>query len=316
MAVQGGLLATTIANREEERLKNSLDKEGKAKPILIFLLAKLLAYTFLGALLGLFGSVFQLSITTQIILQIAVGIFMIGMALNLLNVHPVFRYFALQPPKFIARLIRKESRKGNYFSPVILGAFTVFIPCGTTQAMMALSIASGNPVNGAAILFSFILGTSPVFFILGYLATKLGEAISGKFIKVAAAVIIILAIFNINTALALTDSGISLNNIFQPSTNTVPAENKSVKNDITINIVQSGYDPDEIVVKHGEKINLTINNISRGGCQAAFTIPKLNIQKIVYPGDKKTVEFTAPGTPQEISFMCSMGMYRGKIVVI
>ena len=111
-------------------------------------------------------------------MQILVGIFMLGTALNLLDVHPIFRYFVIQPPKFLTRLVRKQSKSTHFakasrveadmFAPAILGALTIFIPCGTTQAMMALAIGSGSPFLGASVLFAFVLGTSPVFFILGY----------------------------------------------------------------------------------------------------------------------------------------------------
>lgn len=173
LAVQGGLLATTIAQRHEEKLKDEVRQTGKALPILSFLGAKLIAYTLLGFLLGMVGSVAQLSLTAKMIMQVTVVIFMLGTAGNLLNLHPIFRYFIIQPPRFLTRLVRKESKSKNIFAPAILGAFTIFIPCGTTQAMMALAIASGNPWGGAAILFAFVLGTSPLFFILDILQPNL-----------------------------------------------------------------------------------------------------------------------------------------------
>lgn len=176
LAVQGGLLASTIAQREEDKLKDETKRSGNALPILSFLGAKLIAYTILGFLLGWFGSFIQLSLGTRVIMQIAVAIFMLGTAFNLLNVHPVFRYFIIQPPKFLTRLLRNQAKSKDFFAPALLGAFTVFIPCGTTQAIMALAIASGNPWLGAAIMFTFTFGTSPVFFTLGYFATRLGEA--------------------------------------------------------------------------------------------------------------------------------------------
>src|SRR5258708_39477153 len=104
MAVQGGLLAATIAQREEERLKEKIT-QGAVLPILSFLATKLIAYTVLGLLLGLLGSAFQLSLTARTVLQFAVVIFMVGTALNILNVHSIFRYFAIQPPRFLTRLI-------------------------------------------------------------------------------------------------------------------------------------------------------------------------------------------------------------------
>ena len=160
----GRLLAASIAQREEEHLKQKAIKKAMLLPILAFLAAKLVAYAILGLLLGWFGSFFELSLTAQAVLQIAVAIFMIGTAGALLNLHPLFRYFIIQPPKFITRKIRSVSKSGDLFAPAILGAFTVFIPCGVTQGMMALAIASTAPAQGAAIMFAFVLGTSPVFF--------------------------------------------------------------------------------------------------------------------------------------------------------
>ena len=315
LAVQGGLLATTITQTDNR----------KTISILAFLIAKLVAYSILGFLLGWFGSFFQMSITTRVILQIAVGIFMIGTALNFLDVHPIFRYFLIQPPKFLTRLIRRQSKNQNLFTPIILGAFTIFLPCGTTQAMMALAVASGNPLTGGIILFAFILGTTPLFFILGFLATRLSQSLNDKFLKAAAVVIIILAIFNINSAIVLTGSPYHLENITKElwctitvcSPNSqIPQNSQEVNNEPTIYIEDSGYNPSAITVKAGSVVNLKLVNTSRGGCQQAFTIPQLGIQKIVPPGTSEEIRFTAPDTPGEMPFMCTMGMYRGKIIII
>ena len=62
---------------------------------------------------------------------------MIGNALRMFNVHPIFRYFSVEPPKFITRYIRRTAKGTDTATPLFLGALTVFIPCGVTQAMMA-----------------------------------------------------------------------------------------------------------------------------------------------------------------------------------
>src|SRR4051812_46245367 len=104
MAVQGGLLTATIAQSAE-------NDNVPVRPLLVFLTVKLAVYTLLGALLGWVGSFLQLSLTVQLILQFAVVIFMLGTALNLLDVHPIFRYFVVQPPRFLSKLIRKQSKR-------------------------------------------------------------------------------------------------------------------------------------------------------------------------------------------------------------
>ena len=325
MAVQGGLLAATIAQREEEKLKEKV-AGGNALPILAFLGAKLVAYTLLGLLLGSLGSVFQLSIFTRNVLQIGVAIFMIGTAFNILNVHPIFRYFVIQPPHFLTRFIRKQSKSQEVFAPAVVGAFTVFIPCGTTQAMMALAIASGHPLTGAAILFSFVLGTSPVFFILGYFATRLGDVFQQKFMKLAALAIIVLAVFNINNSLALAGVNIDITKPFSgiiclmnPTCLPNQANQPNVvmaDNNPTINIESTGYSPSNLTIKAGSPITLHIKNTGGVGCTQSFTIPSLGIQKVVPVGQSDVISFNAPSQPGQLPFMCSMGMFRGTMNVI
>lgn len=326
LAVQGGLLATSIAQREEEKLKDKIKRGDNALPILSFLIAKLGAYTVLGFLLGWFGSLFQLSLTANIIMQLMVGIFMIGTALNLLNIHPIFRYFIIQPPRFLTRTVRNQSKSRDYFGPAVLGAFTVLIPCGATQAMMALAIASGNPLSGAAILFAFVLGTSPLFFILGYMATKLGDTMQKRFMKVAAYTLILLAVFNLNNTLALAGNKFTLENMWANVYCTVSfcnedfiasaAQAAAPVSEATITISNEGYTPNNLIVKAGSQVTLRLINSGGQGCTQALTIPKLGIQKVVPLGTSDTLTFTAPNDPQQVAFMCSMGMFRGNITVI
>lgn len=310
MAVQGGLLASAIAQRESESLKKNDKNHLHVLPILAFLGAKLIAYTALGFLLGWVGSLFQLSLSMQFLLQMGVAVFMIGTALNILDVHPMFRYFAVQPPHAVARLVRRQSKQRALFAPAILGAFTVFIPCGTTQAMMALAIASGSPIAGAVTMFTFVLGTVPVFFTLGYFMMKVTDIQEGRFMKIAAVAIIILALFNLNNALGLAGAGIPIGRQGPTNSVTTPASTTA-----TIAITSRGYSPETIVLKTDSDITLTITNADIVTCAAAFTIPRYGIQKVIRPGTSETVQFRTPAQPTTIPFMCSMGMYRGEFIV-
>jgi sulfite exporter TauE/SafE len=320
MAVQGGLLAATIAQRHEQELTNKA-KSGLTQPILAFLLAKLIAYTALGFLLGWLGAALQFSFTIQILLQTVVGIFMLGTALHLLKVHPIFRYFVIQPPYFITKRIRKETKSKSFFAPALLGAFTVFIPCGTTQAIMALSVASGNPLTGAVILFAFVLGTSPIFFLLGYFTSQATLAAQTALTKFAAVILLSLAVFNLNNAVALTGSTATLDNfgrgawcllsICEDQFDSVPPQN-----DTAITIDSSGYFPKQFSVNAGEDVTLKLSNKDSNNCAQDFTIPQIGLKQIVPLGTSQTVRFKAPEEPGQLTFMCSMGMYRGVINVI
>ncbi len=310
MAVQGGLLASLIAQREHEAQRSQAVRHQHLIPILAFIGSKLIAYTALGLLLGWIGSLFQLSLSMQFLLQMAVAIFMIGTALNILNIHPFFRYFVIQPPHAVARLVRRQSKQQALFAPAILGAFTIFIPCGTTQAMMALAIASGDAVTGAATMFVFVVGTIPVFFALGYFMMRFSEIQEGRFMKIAAFAIIILALFNLNNALGLAGAGIPLTLPRVIQERKAPALTRA-----TITITSRGYSPERISLKANSLITLTISNTDIVTCAAAFTIPRYGIQKVIRPGTSETVQFRTPAQPTTIPFMCSMGMYRGEFIV-
>ena len=97
----------------------------------------------------------------------------------------------------------------------------MLIPCGVTQAMMALAVGSGSPWMGAVIMFSFILGTSPVFFGLTYLATRLGTLFEKNFTRVVAIVLLVLGIWTMDTGLNLMGSPVSLSRIPQLVTEAV-----------------------------------------------------------------------------------------------
>ncbi|MBI4928063.1 MAG: sulfite exporter TauE/SafE family protein, partial [Anaerolineae bacterium] len=118
LAVQGGLLTSTLAYQAEQDVKQHQAESGKkfrphiAQPITLFLIAKLIVYTILGALFGALGAIFQISSWLHVALYIGIGIFMIGNGLRMLNVHPIFRYFVLEPPSGLTRFIRRRSKNG------------------------------------------------------------------------------------------------------------------------------------------------------------------------------------------------------------
>lgn len=313
MVVQGGLLATSVAQEEKGR--------GRAWPILSFLVAKLAAYTLLGALLGWLGSLVQFSVWFQGMVMIAVSFFMIGTALALLGVHPIFRYFILSPPAWMRRMIRQQAKTDTWVTPAVLGAFTVFIPCGTTQAMMALAVASGNPVWGALILAVFVLGTSPLFFFVGYSMEWIKTMLAERFSLVAATVIMLLAVWNINGGLVLLGSPVSLSSAAREIYCTVtfcdgPLLASAVSQQVTVLIGSNGYRVDNGMIPAGKEITLTLKNENGGGCAQAFTIPRLGISQVVPVGTTKTVRFTAPSQPGTLAYSCSMGMYGGFFTVL
>ncbi len=326
LAVQGGLLASTIAAREEEDFEEGSSRKHTIFPVLAFLTSKLISYIILGFILGAFGSALALSDNARIVMQLLAGVYMIAVALNLLNVHPIFRYAIIQPPRFLMRMVKDTTKSRDIFAPALLGALTVFIPCGTTLAMEAFAISSGNPILGAAVMGTFTLGTVPLFFGLGFLTTTLGDAFRLKFFKLAGVLVMYLGITTFNSSLVLASSPITLQTIRDQIPITIDLSGGSVANDSNIrveggvqvadiSVFPTSYTPNRIQVQSNVPVRLNLTPTGGYGCTTAFRIPQLRIAKTLAQNQTTPVEFT-PQSPGKLTWTCSMGMYYGVIDVI
>jgi len=328
LAVQGGLLASSLAHQIEQDYaaqvaqKKSTLRANSALPIFLFLVAKLAAYTLLGALLGLLGSYLTLSPFTRALLMVAIGVFMIGNALRMFNIHPIFRYFSIEPPKFITRYIRRTAKGTDTATPIFLGLLTVFIPCGVTQAMMATALGTGSMAMGAALMFAFTLGTSPVFFIIAYLATELGAKLEKLFMRFVAVVVLILGFVTLDGGLNLMGSPLSFQNLTR---GWLPAQTESQpaaespgqavpEGELVLNVENGGYFPTTLKAPAGKDLTLNLVTDQTYSCARDFVIPDLDFYELL--PDTGTVQVNIPAQEKgsELFFTCSMGMYTGQIV--
>lgn len=326
LAVQGGLLAGLIAEREKETLEKKLKNYELILITAAFLISKLITYAILGFLLGLLGSAVQITPKVGAFMQITAGLFMLGTAFRILDIHPFFRNFSISTPKFISKYVRSKSKSTDLFAPILLGILTIFIPCGTTQAMEALAISSGNAFYGLLIMSTFIAGTIPVFFILGVFTTKLSESLHQKFLQFAALAVLILGLLAVDNGLSLVGSPITFSSIkdvivIDPSGgrySSTSGKNTVILKDgvqeATITAATYGYVPNEITVKAGIPLKLTFVSDNNYSCSRGVVFPTLGINKILPVTGQETIEFT-PQQSGVIPFTCSMGMYRGRIIV-
>lgn len=317
------------------------------QPVTLFLAARLIAYTALGFLLGWVGTALQLTPYTRAALLIIIGIFMLGTALRMLNLHPIFRHFVIEPPKKVTRYMRKKAKNdgAHKLTPIVLGTLTILIPCGITQVMMAAAIATGNPFAGASIMFAFILGTSPVFFVLAFLTTRLEGKLQAGFLKLVGVIILILSLVSINGGLNLAGSPLSFTNIKQsisdklasannqfpevaaeqPTATSdsstappqVPSNSSGQPSDSTGNVLKliassASYSPGVIKASANKAYKLEITSKGNEGCGRAFTIPSLGKQEIL-PEDGVTTIDIPPQQPGKMRMTCAMGMYNAVI---
>ncbi len=343
-AVQGGLLSGSIAQRVESAVQTGGKapaggtrnapaaqmpfQAGMIQPILLFMVAKLAAYTLLGFLLGWLGSMFSFTPFTRGLIQLAIGVFLVGNALRMFNVHPVFRYFSFEPPTSLTRYIRRVSKRGDsWVTPLFLGALTVLIPCGVTQSMMAVAMGAGSAWLGAVIMFAFVLGTSPAFVGVSWVAASLGGMFQKYFYHLVAVIVLVLGLYTVESGLVLAGSPISAHRItramgigasaaaapaspaaVQPASGSAPAAAGFVAQ---LNVENQGYSPAVLSLPAGQPVELHLVTNNTVSCSRAFVIPDLGVEEMLPKTGDVVVNLPAQPAGTSMDFMCSMGMYTG-----
>ena len=340
-AVQGGLLAGAVTRRHQPESLAAAPRKGRrrarpappptrsaledAVPVGSFLAAKLVSHTLLGALLGLLGDAVQLSVRTRAWVQIAAGIVMVLLALDLFGVK-VVRQVLPAPPAAWGRLVRRNARWSSAYAPAVLGAATILIPCGVTLGMEFLAIASGSALAGAAIMATFVIGTTPLFAAIGYAARRSTALLRGRLSVFAAAAVLMAGLVSVNTGLVLADSSVTLTSALRaltadadPSPSGPPAPLPAVGPDgvqqLTLTATDGGYTPSVLRARAGVPTTLTVHTDDVFGCTRAFVIPATGYQEYLPDTGDTAIDL---GTLEagEVRFTCAMGMYSGTIEVI
>ncbi len=197
LAVVGGLVLSVSANYAKTG--------GSARPQIFFHMGRILSFFVLGGLLGGLGSSFALGQTGTLILSIFVGLVMLLLGINLLDVFHVARRLTISLPKSWSKISKPKMTAQNALMPFLLGGATFFLPCGFTQAMQIYALTTGNFMQGGLIMLVFALGTLPMLALLSFSSVNINnKPWRGIFFKAAGILVIVLAIFNLLNALAVT----------------------------------------------------------------------------------------------------------------
>lgn len=332
-AVQGGLLTALITRQHQARYRGQIPGPAgtglSATPSAVgrvaddlapvggFLAGKLAAHTLFGAALGALGSVVQLSIGARTALQIAAGLLVITFGLAQLGV-PGFRRIVITPPASWTRIVRGRTRSQSAFAPALLGVATILLPCGVTLSVEALALASGSPWRGAAIMAVFIIGTSPLFAILGYLARKAATLWQGRLVAATGIAVIAMGLYTLNGGLELAGSPLAASQMVQSvssaaTTDTADASGTTVTNghqQVVITATERGYSPRVAKITAGLPTTLIVHSAGAAGCVRAFVI---NDTQTVLPKTGDTpIQLGSPARG-DLRYACSMGMYTGTL---
>lgn len=196
MAVVGGLVLSMSA---------TFAREGdRVRPQILFHAGRILAFFILGGVIGAIGSAFTLGTTGTFILGVLVGIVMLILGINLLDVFPGVKRFQPAMPKFLAKRALGVSKLNHTLTPLIVGVATFFLPCGFTQAMQLYSLTTGSFLTGGLTMLFFALGTLPVLALIGFSSFSIkNNKNAGIFFKSAGLIVILFALFNIINSLVI-----------------------------------------------------------------------------------------------------------------
>lgn len=355
VAAQGGLLAGAVARRrhagssetaERGRLAQVLADD--AAPVGGFLAGKLVSHVAFGALLGMFGHALQPSFRVRSGMQIGAGILMILMAASLAGLLGK-RSFVPSPPKSLQRLVRRSARAETTLAPAMLGFLTVLVPCGITLSVEFLVITTGSPVTGAAAMGLFVLGTSPLFAVVGYAMRRATTVLRGHLTKLAAVAVAVAGLLSINSGLALRGSAFTLAKVApgisaavppvlgggraateglsgNPSGSAAPVARAAIGTDgaqvveiaVGYGDMAGGatpYNPSVVQARPGIPTRLKFLTSGLGGCAGVVVLQGRGIEKALNR-DADTVIDLGVLSPGSVSFTCGTGMYGGTINVV
>ncbi len=327
MAMVGGLILGASARFAEKHPKAT--PLQKFKPHLFFNAGRIISYTVLGAAIGYLGSFLQLSSSFLGLLLIGVGMVMLLLGAQLIEIFPILRGFSFTLPKSLGRFLgvkERSEREYSHRNAVFAGGMTFFLPCGFTQAIQLYAISTGSPLVGALTLGTFALGTAPGLLGIGGLTSVVKGAAAKLFFKSAGVIVIALALLNISNGFNLSGSPVSewLTSISLLPTKTAAAKAGSKADDaaqlengfqvIRMDQNSNGYSPNYFTIKRGLPVRWIINSRSSLSCATSLIVQKLKIRKTLSPGEN-ILEFT-PTDVGSIRFSCSMGMYWGTFNVI
>lgn len=337
-AVQGGLLTGLVARQhkaaETVPAARGDDREAPSEyapgwrtrladdltPVGGFLAGKLVSHTLMGALLGGVGTALQLSAQGRAWAQLVAGALIICFGLAQLEVGP-FKGFVITPPASWLRAVRGRARSQAAFAPVILGFATLLIPCGVTLSVMALALTSGSWLNGAATMAVFVIGTSPLFTLIGYAAQKAVTTWKSRLSLATGVILLAMGLYTLNGGLTILGSPLAAKNLATTLGVSAPAADAKTVATATdgtqtavITVAPGGYSPGNVLVQAGVPTKLVFRSDSAAGCERALVIRSLGVEQVL-PEDGDTVIDAGTLKSGTIEYSCAMGMYSGQITV-
>jgi hypothetical protein len=207
------------------------------------------------------------------------------------------------------------------FAPLVLGLATILIPCGVTLSVMALALTSGSWLSGAATMAVFVIGTSPLFTIIGYAALKAVTTWKNRLAIATGLVLLAMGLYTLNGGLTALGSPLAAKNLATAlGFKQAPADASTVAlapngaQTAVITVSSGYYSPSNVLLKAGVPTKLIFRSEGARGCERALVISAFDFQQVL-PENGDTVVDAGVLEPGTIDYSCSMGMVSGRLTV-
>ena len=289
---------------------------------------KTLSYTLIGASFGLLGGFVAFTPLLRGVAGVLAGAFLIVFGLNMLGLFAPLRRFRLGLPRPLQNFIYAEEARARH-RPFVIGMLNgLMIACGPLQAMYVMAAGTGNALEGAKMLFAFGIGTLPVLVSFGVLATLISSSVTHRLLRLSGAIVVVLGAVMINRGLILTGAGYDLRSVVTALRNagavqtvrlpapagSPAAQPRAAFQTIEMDVVESGYTPNQFVLVRGVPVKWVINGKQVTNCNHRIVVPSFELEFDVKPG-LQTIEFT-PEKLGHIAWSCWMGMLHGGFDVV
>ncbi|WP_419823348.1 sulfite exporter TauE/SafE family protein [Anoxybacterium hadale] len=307
VAMCGGINLSQCIPQVERPASGPLASMG---PSFLYNLGRIISYTVIGGLVGALGGVISFSGVFKGVVQLAAGVFMVIMGINMLGLFPSLRKLTPHMPRIFASKINEE--KGRSKSPLYVGLLNGLMPCGPLQAMQLYALSTGSMTQGALSMLLFSLGTVPLMFGLGALSSVLSKKFTRKVMTAGAVLVVVLGLSMFSSGMSL--SGFSFAGASGSSQGGPPVVIENGVQQVSSTLASGGYPA--ITVQSGIPVRWTIEapEGSINGCNNRILIPEYNIEYQFQPGEN-VIEFT-PTTSGKFPYSCWMGMIRSSITVV
>ena len=286
--------------------------EGGSKYLthLYYGVGKTLSYTVIGGLFGALGAIVTFTPFMRGVAGLVAGVFLLLFGLSTLRIFAPLARFRLRTPGFIMRWLGGALRR--YSNPFVIGLLNgLMIICGPLQAMYIMAAGTGDPVEGAKMLFVFGLGTLPLMMGFGFLASAMSRQFAPKLVRASGVIVVALGIIMLNRGYAMVNSGTDLHAGMGHGGPMAPAAPASRMVHMVID--RTGPVAEQPVIKSGYVVQWMLMGEGLAACGSRITLPALKLEFALSPG-MNTFEFT-PTAAGLLAWQCEAGDIRGTFMV-